>query len=88
MKAITNGPSIQPDEMHAGVVEVDGSRYEYCVWRVGGQWYAAFPDYHAASKIGSGTHHASYVQEKMRVSTPDARAMCGIINACIMEGGL
>lgn len=82
----TNGQPRAADASFAGVVEPgNGGRYEYLVWRVDDQWYAAFPDYHASSKIGAHRHTADYVQEKMRVSTPDAQVMTDIINACIQR---
>jgi hypothetical protein len=72
---------VGPHEVRCGVREPgNGGRYEYLVWRVGDQWFAAFPDYHAASRIGSGKHYPDYVQEKMRVSYPDAVEMTKIIN--------
>lgn len=77
-------PACEPDASIAGVVESGGGRYDYCVWRVGGQWYAAFPDYHASSPIGSTTdHRPDYIAEKMRVSIADARVMAAIINQAI-----
>lgn len=80
----TNGQPRAADATFTGVVEPgNGGRYEYMIWRTDGQWYAAFPDYHAASKIGSGSNRADYIQEKMRVSLPDARVMTDIINDCI-----
>jgi hypothetical protein len=79
----TNDQPKAVDVSFTGVVEPgNGARYEYLVWRTESQWYAAFPDYHACSKIGTGTHRVDYVQEKMRVSTPDAEVMTTIINEC------
>lgn len=73
----------RPDEVHVGVEEPgNGGRYEYIVWRVDNQWFAAFPDYGRASRIGSGKHHVDYVAEKFHCSIPDAEAMTRIINRC------
>lgn len=60
----------------------NGGRYAYIVWKDDDQWYAAFPDYHAASAIGSGHNNTDYIQEKMRCSRPDAEVMADIINRC------
>lgn len=70
--------------VYTGVVEPgNGGSYTYTVWRIAsGQWFAAFPDYHASSRIGSGINRPDYVQEKMRCSFPDAEAMADIINDC------
>lgn len=71
----------EPDFALAGVEEPgNGGRYAFIVWRDDGQWYAAFPDYHAASAIGAGHNRPDYIQEKMRCSRPDAEVMADIIN--------
>lgn len=73
-----------PDEVYAGVLEPgNGSRYEYMVWRVGNQWFAAFPDFGRASRIGSGRNSWDYIADKFRCSMPDAKAMAAIINKCL-----
>jgi hypothetical protein len=82
-----NAAPTQPDASFVGVDEPgNGGRYEYMVWRVGAQWFAAFPDYGRASRIGSGHHHVSYVAEKFHATNPDAEVMTDIINRCIEAG--
>lgn len=82
--ARVNQPPVQPVAVFSGVVEPgNGGRYEYIVWKTeDGQWNAAFPDYHAASKIGVGHNYPDYIGEKMRVNRPDAIIMANIINQC------
>lgn len=58
----------------------NGSRYEYCIWVIDHQWYAVFPDYGRAARIGAGHNHWSYIAEKFHVSNPDAVEMARIIN--------
>lgn len=83
----TNQPAAAPPAVFTGVLEPgNGGRYEYAVWMTAdGQWYAAFPDFGRASRIGCGEHHASYVQEKFHCSAPDAEVMTSIINGCILR---
>lgn len=62
------------------VVPGNGSRYDYCVWQDSqGEWFAAFPEFHAASRVGT-VNHWTYIAEKMRASKPDAEVMAAIIN--------
>lgn len=65
----------------------NGSRYDYCVWTDQGEWFAAFPEFHAASRIGTGNYW-TYIAEKMRVSEPDAKEMARIINVIQHAHGL
>lgn len=77
-------PVCEPDVTIAGKVEANGGAYEFCVWRVGGQWFAAFPDYGRASRVAStADHRPDYVGDKFKVSRPDAEVMTEIINQCI-----
>jgi hypothetical protein len=79
----TNQAPVLPDKAYAGVLEPgNGSRYEYIVWRVGSQWFAAFPDFGRASRIGAGTNRPDYIREKFHCSNPDAEVMAAIINRC------
>ena len=82
MTSINQAP-VSPDASFSGVLEPgNGSRYEYIVWRVQGQWFAAFPDFGRASRVGSGRNNPDYISEKFRCSMPDAKVMAAIINRC------
>lgn len=63
----------------AGRIEHHGGGYTFMVWIQAGQWFAAFPDYDAAARVGTHTY-PDYIAEKLGMRLPDAIVASAIIN--------